>query len=217
MITISNADCLKAVVAAHSEGEPLVPSILAHWLSAKPPAVTAALRRLQRDGLVRMTKSGRVALTGEGRRIARRTLFRHHLIERMLSEMFEMPWHEVHAEAERLEQAVSPALEKRLIEKLGRNGRCPYGNGSTMESPATRRKNGLLPMSEAEEDTNYVIARVPERDRRLLQFFDQEGIRPGTEVTVKTRHYDRTTTVTFRDRSLRIGLAATTKIWVRKM
>ncbi len=37
----------------------------------------------------------------------------------MLSEIFGMAWYEVHEEAERLEHAVSPSFETRLVEKLG--------------------------------------------------------------------------------------------------
>ena len=47
-----------------------------------------ALRRLKRDGLVTVSAEGRVHLTGEGREIARRLTVRHHLIERMLHEIF---------------------------------------------------------------------------------------------------------------------------------
>ena len=68
-------------------------------------------------------------LTPHGREIAERTIVRHHLIERMLSEIFGMPWYEVHDEAERLEHAVSPAFEKKLVEKLGHKATCPHGNG----------------------------------------------------------------------------------------
>jgi DtxR family Mn-dependent transcriptional regulator len=69
-----------------------------------------ALRRLKKDGLVRVQKKGQVRLT-DGRKIARKLTLRHHLIERMLSEIFGMEWYKVHDEAERLEHAVSPDFE----------------------------------------------------------------------------------------------------------
>src|SRR5437899_12557010 len=52
------------------------------WLSVSPPAVAMALRRLKRDGFVRVQR-GRVRLTAAGRQIARRLSLRYHLIERM--------------------------------------------------------------------------------------------------------------------------------------
>src|SRR5947207_13155591 len=106
MITVSKEDYLKAIAEAEAEGETVISATLAHWLSVTRPAVTTALRRLAKDGFVRVGKDGLIQLTSEGRRIAGRTIFRHHLIELMLTEIFGMAWYEVHDEAERLEHAV---------------------------------------------------------------------------------------------------------------
>src|SRR5471030_2255973 len=150
MITVSKEDYLKAILQAESEGEAVISATLAHWLSVSPPAVTMALRRLKKDGLVRVRTEGHVGLTAAGRKIARKLSLRHHLIERMLSEMFGMEWYKVHDEAERLEHAVSPDFEARLLAKLGRGGACPHGNLSEMESQVSRRRRGLLLLSETE-------------------------------------------------------------------
>src|SRR2546421_8496 len=106
------------------------------------------LKRLAKDGLVRVGKDGQIQLTPNGRGIAERTIFRHHLIERMLTEIFDMAWYEVHDEAERLEHAVSPAFEKKLVDKLGHKEVCPHGNGLMMRSDSERRKHGLCLLSE---------------------------------------------------------------------
>ena len=136
MITVSKEDYLKAILAAESEGETVISATLAHWLSVSAPAVTMALRRLKKDGLVRVQSDGHVGLTAAGRKIARRLTLRHHLIERMLSEIFGMEWYRVHDEAERLEHAVSPDFEARLLAKLGRGGACPHGNLSELRARA---------------------------------------------------------------------------------
>src|SRR6516225_1676612 len=127
MITVSKEDYLKAIAEAEAEGETVISATLSHWLSVTRPAVTMALKRLVRDGLVPVNPEGKVRLTGNGRSIATKTIFRHHLIERMLTEIFGMPWYEVHEEAERLEHAVSPAFEKKLVAKLGHKDTCPHG------------------------------------------------------------------------------------------
>ena len=216
MITISKEDYLKAIAEAEAEGQHVIPATLAHWLSVTRPAVTFALRRLKKDGLVSVKKDGHVALTAEGREIAERTIVRHHLVERMLSEIFNMPWYELHDEAERLEHAISPAFEKKLIETLGREDICPHGNGLVLRSPAERRKRGMLLLNEAEPDKKYKVASVYERDRRLLEFFEQEGIRPGTGLTVEARNYDGTVSVAIGKRQVRLGEAAAARIWVTK-
>ena len=109
-IHTSKENYLKAILEAEAEGNQVIPALLAHWLEVSAPAVTMALKRLKRDGLAEVGKDGIVRLTAAGREIAYRTALRHHLIERMLSEIFGMEWHEIHEEAERLEHAVSPAF-----------------------------------------------------------------------------------------------------------
>jgi DtxR family transcriptional regulator, Mn-dependent transcriptional regulator len=217
MITVSKEDYLKAIAEAEAEGETVISATLAHWLSVTRPAVTTALKRLSRDGLVRVSQDGRVQLTGDGRSIAEKTIFRHHLIERMLTEIFAMPWYEVHEEAERLEHAVSPAFEEKLVQKLGQKDVCPHGNGLSMRSDTERRKHGLCLLSEAQEGKRYQIKSVYERDRKLLLFFDREGLLPGTSVSIHSRNYDGTLTLTVGKNEIRLGMPAATKIWVAKM
>ena len=80
----------------------MIPATLAHSLSVTRPAVTFALKRLRKDGLVSIKKEGHISLSSQGREIAEWTMVRHHLIERMLAEMFRIAWYEIHDEAERL-------------------------------------------------------------------------------------------------------------------
>ena len=214
MITISKEDYLKAVAEAEGEGQAVIPATLAHWLSVTRPAVTFALKRLTKDGLVSIKSDGHVRLTPHGREIAERTIVRHHLIERMLSEIFGMAWYEVHDEAERLEHAVSPAFEKKLVERLGHKATCPHGNGLALRSPAERRKKGLSLLTEAVPGSTYVVSSVYERDRRLLEFFDSEGIRPGVRIGVEAQNYDGTVSLSVGKHRVRLGAPAAGKIWV---
>src|SRR6266571_4474845 len=197
MITVSKEDYLKAILEAESEGTSVISATLAHWLSVSPPAVTMALRRLKKDSLVRV-QGGEVSLTSAGRKIARKLTLRHHLIERMLSEMFEMEWYKVHDEAERLEHAVSPDFEAKLLAKLGRGGACPHGNLSEQESPASRRHRGLLLLADAEANKNYTVS----------------GIRPGARVYVSRRNYDQTLTLSTDAGNVSLGSSATQRVWV---
>src|SRR3984893_13691458 len=156
MITVSKEDYLKSILEAEAEGEEVISARLAALLKVSPPAVTMALGRLKKDGLVRVETSGEVRLTAEGRKIARKLTLRHHLIERMLSELFGMEWWKVHDEAERLEHAVSPDFEAKLLAKLGKKGICPHGNLSELEVPASRRRRGLVLLADAELDHTYI-------------------------------------------------------------
>ena len=217
MITVSKEDYLKAIAEAQAEGETVISATLAHWLAVSRPAVTTALKRLKKDGMVTVKSDGRIQLTSQGRKIAEQTIFRHHLIERMLSEIFGMPWYEIHEEAERLEHTVSPAFERKLVEKLGEKDICPHGNSLALRSPAEKRKNGLCLLSEAEEGVQYQVASLYERDRKLLDFFEHEGIRPATVLTVQTRNYDGTISLVIDGKTVRLGAPAAGKIWVREI
>lgn len=216
MITISKEDYLKAIAEADAEGQAVIPATLSHWLSVTRPAVTFALKRLTKDGLVSVKRDGHIRLTSQGRQVAERTIVRHHLIERMLSEIFGMAWYEVHDEAERLEHAVSPAFERKLAEKLGRKDTCPHGNRLGLRSPAERRKRGMCLLTEAETGNEYRVASVYERDRKLLEFFDEEGIRPGVRIGVESRNYDGTVSLTVDKHKIRLGMPAAEKVWVSK-
>ena len=214
MITVSKEDYLKAILEAESEGETVISATLAHWLKVSPPAVTMAVRRLKKDGLVRVQGDGEVRLTSAGRKIARKLTLRHHLIERMLSEIFGMEWYKVHDEAERIEHAVSPDFEGKLLARLGRGGACPHGNLSELESPASRRRRGLLLLSEAEAGKNYAVSGIYERDRHLLEFLEARGIRPGAKLNLIERNYDKTISIRTAARTMVLGRPATDKVWI---
>jgi DtxR family Mn-dependent transcriptional regulator len=215
-ISVSKEDYLKAVLEAESEGQTVIAATLAHWLSVSPPAVSMALRRLKRDGYVDVKTDGVIRLTVKGKETAYRTALRHHLIERMLSEMFGMPWYEVHDEAERLEHAVSPAFEARLLEKLGEKGTCPHGNSVLPETPAQRLRHGLQLLSSAKEQAEYTVCSLYERDPRLLRFLHQVGIEPNGDVRVDKRNYDQTVAIETAKGSFTIGAPAADKVWVKR-
>jgi DtxR family Mn-dependent transcriptional regulator len=216
MITVSKEDYLKAILEAECEGEQVIAARLAHWLSVSAPAVTMALRRLKRDRLVSVRQDGRIQLTAEGRAIARQLVTRHHLIERMLHEVFGMAWYKVHDEAERLEHAVSGDFEELLAQKLGRGGICPHGNAATPEQPKAKRKRGLLPLSETLPGCRYEVRSIYERDRKLLEFLEHKGIRPGTGLKIQARNYDGTLSLTIDGKAVALGGPAAEKIWVSK-
>jgi DtxR family Mn-dependent transcriptional regulator len=140
---------------------------------------------------------------------------RHHLVERMLSEIFGMEWHQIHAEAERLEHVISPAFEAKLIERLGPEGECPHGNRVLPETPAQLKRRGLLRLSEAHAGSPCIVASLYERDSRLLEFLHTLRIGPGVTLTPLARNYDDTLRVRTTAGEITLGLFAADQIWVR--
>src|SRR5258706_1380250 len=111
-----------------SEGEPLRSARLADWLGVSRPTVTVALRRMSRDGMVRLNPRKEIELTAKGRRMAEAIVRRHRIMERWLTDGLGLDWVTADEEAARLEHAVSDVVEKRLYEVLGRPITCPHGN-----------------------------------------------------------------------------------------
>lgn len=214
-IQVSKENYLKAILEAEAEGRQVIPAMLAHWLEVSAPAVTMALKRLKRDGLVQVGDDGIVRLTPAGRERAYRTALRHHLIERMLSEVFGMGWHEIHEEAERLEHAVSPAFEAKLKEKLGEGGACPHGNAVLPVNPLERKRRGEVPLSEALEGRPYTVTSLQERDPKLLLFLHQAGIGPGQKLRVTSQNYDQTVSIELPSGSSILGRPAAEAVWLK--
>jgi len=209
-ITISKENYLKAIAEAEAEGEIVKAVTLTHWLNVSAPAVTMAIKRLKRDTLIRVARDGRLTLTAAGREITNRLLNRHHLIERMLTEIFGLEWYKVHDEAEQMEHAVSADFERKLIEKLGTDAVCPHGNVVGPDSPRERRKRGLKPLEEARPSELVSVVSVFERDRKLLEYLDSIGLRPGAQVEILPSGEMRADGRVFQPTA-----AAQSRVWVR--
>jgi len=215
-IHVSKENYLKAILEADAEGRQVIPAMLAHWLEVSAPAVTMALKRLKRDGYVEVGADGIVRLTEAGRKTAYQTALRHHLIERMLSEVFGMEWYEIHEEAERLEHAISPSFEAKLKDKLGEGGACPHGNSVLPENPAQRKQHGEVPLSEAAAGRRYTVTSLQERDPKLLLFLHQAGIGPGQGLRVASQNYDQTVSIELATGMSILGRPAAEAIWLRQ-
>jgi len=208
-ITISKENYLKAIAEAESEGELVIAATLARWLKVSAPAVTMALRRLKRDKLIQVDELGVIHLTAEGAEIAHRLIRRHHLIERMLTEVFGMDWYRVHDEAEQLEHAVSAEFEKKLIEKLG-------VAAMGLDSAKDRRELGWIPLSELEPGAAAQVESAFERDRDLLEYLNSLGIRPQASLRMVAVNVDQTVTLDIAGQMEPLGHTAASKVWVSK-
>lgn len=97
--SVSQEDYLKAIWEMLEENQVPISARLAEELDVTPPAVNAALKRMARDGHVKVQRGGRIVLTATGRRFAHRLMIRHQLAEMLLTEVIGLPWWKSHAEA----------------------------------------------------------------------------------------------------------------------
>jgi DtxR family Mn-dependent transcriptional regulator len=214
--SVSQEDYLKAIWEMLEEDQTPISARLAEELDVTPPAVTAALKRMTRDGHVRVDRSGRIDLTAQGRRRAQRLALRHQLAEMLLTEVIGLPWSKAHHEAERLEHAVSPEVEALLMKRFAHRKSCPHGV-PVRGGVAKLRRQGAVLLADLRPREKAEILCVYEKDARFLDFLDGLHLRPGTRIDVRRREYDETVTLHSNGRVMHLGKPATTRIWVRRL
>lgn len=160
--------------------------MLAKWLGVSAASVTGMIKKLAEAELVTHHPYQGVALTGQGERAALEMLRHHRLLETFLSEHLGMPWHEVHAEADRLEHDLSESLEDRLAAALGNPTVDPHGapiptKEGYLDLPATTS------LWDAQTGMCVRIVEVEDEDAALLTHLADLGLTPGTSVEVLTK------------------------------
>jgi len=210
--SISQEDYLKAIWELRQEGQIPIGARIAEELKVSAPAVTLALKRLSKDGYVTVDKNNRIYLTGKGEETASHLVRRHQLVEKLLTDFLNMEWYKVHDEAEKLEHAISPEMEERLLQIFGKSKTCPHGY------PLLENRRGpgdLKPLHQAQSGQTLRISKVYEKDRKFLEYLDKLGITPGTKVYVNNKGYDGTFALKIGERIVHLGGMATNRIWVK--
>ena len=111
----------------HEEGGAVTLGRLADYVKTIPagegletslPSVAGMVRRLARDGLLVTRPSREIILTDKGLEEAEDMVRRHRLAERLVVDILGIELHRAHIEAHRLEHAISPEVEERIVEIL---------------------------------------------------------------------------------------------------
>jgi DtxR family Mn-dependent transcriptional regulator len=184
-VTEAVQDYLKAIYALTVNGEPTTTMHLAERLKVAAPSVTNMVQRLAgfQPPLVEYRKHQGVLLTAEGREIALRTIRRHRLIELFLVRIMGYGWEEVHAEAERLEHAISPRFEDRLAVLLGEPDFDPHGDpipDRNLDLPASH----VVALTQMAAGRGGVVRKVDHAEAGLLHYLEGQGIHMGARISV---------------------------------
>lgn len=174
-------DYLKAIAKAELADERATTTLLADALGVSPPSATAMSKKLAQLELVVRTPYRGVALTPAGRRLALEALRHHRLLERYLVETLGLSIAEAHAEADRLEHALSEDVEARIDSALGFPESDPHGD-PIPDANLHVRPSEWLPLSEAQEGETRTIRRVPDGDEELLRYLARLELVPGQPV-----------------------------------
>lgn len=218
--SVSQEDYLKAIWEMVQDDQAPISARLAEELNVTPPAVTAALRRMARDGYLRVGRDGRIRLSAKGRHEAEHLVLRHQLAEKLLTDVIGVEWSRVHEEAERFEHGISREVAALLLKRFGRNGTCPHGVPFTGGFARLRREKGAVALSEIAPGSTVEVLRVYEKDPKFLEFVARIGLRPGVRARVSGKEYDETMTLTVAlhpGKEVHLGKPATGRIWVRRL
>ena len=174
--TIAEEEYLQTMFWLEEAGLPITGANIARAMQLSPPTVHEMIGRLERDGYVSRDEDKSLGFTNEGRDHAQAIVRRHRLIERFLTDVLGIPWDEVHEEAERLEHAMSPVLEERMLAAIGDATTCPHGHPIVEGA----REQGVL-LADVESGADVHVLRFENEAEELLHYLKQAGLRPGLD------------------------------------
>ena len=155
---------------------PMTGANVARAMQLSAPTVHEMIGRLERDGYITRAGDKSISFTESGAGHAEGIVRRHRLIERFLTDILGIPWDEVHEEAERLEHAMSPVLEERMLAAIGTAKTCPHGHPIN----AGHRIEGV-PLADVEPGASVRILRFENEAEDLLHYLKAAGLEPGLE------------------------------------
>lgn len=183
-LSVAVENYLKQICKLELAGERATTTALAARLGVAAASVTSMAKRLAELGLVERTPYRGFALTTSGKEAALAVLRHHRLLEHYLAETLGLSLEDAHAEAERLEHAISDQIVRRIDEQLGYPQFDPHGH-PIPDASLKVADTDWRPLSELEPGERAVIRRVPDSDPALLRYLESLSLVPGTEVEMR--------------------------------
>jgi len=200
-------DYLGIIYTLHRDGEEVYGARLAELLNVSAPTVTVTLQRMVRDEWIVLDSEKKIHLTNSGLAAASSIIRRHMLTEWMLSKILNLPWSDLHGEADKIEHTISGDVEKSLQETLADPTHCPHGNpmpGSELSS------DSWCPLSEFQLDDKVIIRRIHEflvRDYELIKYLELNNVIPGSIANIaEVLTFNKTIKLTIGGQSVILGL-----------
>src|SRR5688572_8052768 len=170
--TAAEEEYLQTLFWLFEAGLPMTGANVARAMQLSAPTVHEMIGRLERDGYITRAADKAISFTESGRSHAEGIVRRHRLIERFLTDVLGIPWDEVHEEAERLEHAMSPVLEERMLAAIGDAKTCPHGHPIVEGA----REDGVL-LADVEPGADVRILRFENEAEEILHYLKDTGLR----------------------------------------
>ena len=186
--TVAEEEYLQTLFWLQEAKLPMTGANVARAMRLSAPTVHEMIGRLERDGYITRSQDKAISFTESGLEHAEGVVRRHRLIERFLTDVLGIPWDEVHEEAERLEHAMSPVLEERMLAAIGDAKTCPHGHpivgGSRIEG---------VPLADVAEGASVMILRFENEAEDLLHYLMESGLEPGMKGTLTSTSSEEVT------------------------
>jgi DtxR family transcriptional regulator, Mn-dependent transcriptional regulator len=180
--TVAEEEYLQTLFWLQEAKLPMTGANVARAMQLSAPTVHEMVGRLERDGYITRGGNKAISFTDSGLEHAEEIVRRHRLIERFLTDVLGIPWDEVHEEAERLEHAMSPVLEERMLAAIGDASTCPHGH----PIHAGARIDGV-PLADVELGAEVTVLRFENEAEELLHYLKTTGLEPGMKGVVTSR------------------------------
>jgi DtxR family Mn-dependent transcriptional regulator len=174
--TVAEEEYLQIIFWLQEAGLPMTGANVARAMQVSAPTVHEMIGRLEADGYVTRRADKSLEFTESGREHAENIVRRHRLIERFLTDVFDIPWDQVHEEAEKLEHWMSPTVEERMLKAIGDADTCPHGHPIFPE----KRVQGV-PLADVELGAKVRVLRFENEAEDLLHYLMDSGLNPGME------------------------------------
>ena len=159
---------------------------LAKELHVVPGSITNTIEHLEKHGLVKHEPYKGVKLTAKGERLALDILRRHRLAERLLTDVLNAKWSDVHESACKLEHALTKDVITLLEKKLENPKFCPHGNPIPTENGEMEEEE-CCPLTEVGLNMACIVAKITDEKREKLLTLANEGIKPNVPIHVVKR------------------------------
>ncbi len=186
--TVAEEEYLQSIYWLMEAGLPITGANVARAMQVSAPTVHEMVGRLENDGYITRNDDKSLEFTDTGRDHAAQIVRRHRLIERFLTDVLGIPWDEVHEEAERLEHAMSPVLEERMLAAIGDAKTCPHGH-PIVEGV---REQGV-PLADVEVGAKVLVLRFENEAEDLLHYLMESGLHPGLKGKLASSDDDEVT------------------------
>src|SRR3954466_11067383 len=184
--TVAEEEYLQIMFWIEEAGLPMTGANIARAMQLSPPTVHEMVGRLVNDGYVQRNSDKSLSFTESGREHASHIVRRHRMIERFLTDVLGIPWDEVHEEAERIEHAMSPVLEERMLAAIGDATTCPHGHPII---EGVREQGSLL--ADVEVGADVTPLGGEKEAEELLHYLKDAGLNPGLDGKVETSDDER--------------------------